>query len=34
VQEMGLAPVCHFEGGFNAWKQAGGPVVPRPEKQV
>jgi rhodanese-related sulfurtransferase len=33
VQEMGLAPVCHFEGGFNAWKQAGGPVVPRPEKQ-
>lgn len=33
VQDMGLAPVCHFEGGFNAWKQAGGPVVPRPAKQ-
>ena len=32
VQDMGLAPVCHFEGGFNAWKQAGGPVAPRPAK--
>src|SRR5512134_2385229 len=25
VQEMGLAPVCHFDGGFSAWKKAGGP---------
>lgn len=32
VQDMGLSPVCHFEGGFSAWKQAGGPVVPRPAK--
>ena len=32
VQDMGLAPVCHIDGGFSAWKQAGGPVVPRPEK--
>src|SRR5512145_483924 len=32
VHEMGLAPVCHFEGGFNAWKKAGGPVAERPHK--
>ena len=32
VQEMGLAPVCHIEGGFGAWKKAGGPVGERPHK--
>jgi rhodanese-related sulfurtransferase len=26
VQRMGLEPVCHIEGGFKAWKEAGGPV--------
>ena len=26
VQNMGLEPVCHIEGGFRAWKEAGGPV--------
>jgi len=26
VQDMGLSPVAHIEGGFGAWKQAGGPV--------
>ena len=26
VQEMGLTPVCHIGGGFDAWQQAGGPV--------
>jgi rhodanese-related sulfurtransferase len=26
AQEMGLAPVAHIEGGFGAWKKAGGPV--------
>lgn len=26
VQDMGLAPVAHIEGGFGAWKAAGGPV--------
>ncbi len=26
VQRMGLEPVCHIEGGFKAWKDAGGPV--------
>ena len=27
VQDMGLKPVCHLEGGFDAWKKAGGAVV-------
>jgi rhodanese-related sulfurtransferase len=26
AQDMGLAPVAHLQGGFNAWKEAGGPV--------
>lgn len=26
VHEMGLAPVCHMEGGYGAWKAAGGPT--------
>ena len=30
VQEMGLAPVAHVEGGFRAWKEAGGPVGEKP----
>ena len=25
-QQMGLAKVCHIEGGFEAWKAAGGEV--------
>src|SRR3954470_8508996 len=32
AQDMGLKPVAHIEGGFGAWKTAGGPVeawVPR-----
>ena len=28
AQDMGLAPVAHLAGGFNAWKDAGGPVKP------
>ena len=27
VQEMGLPNVGHIEGGFTAWKAAGGPIV-------
>jgi len=27
LQDMGLAPVCHVEGGFKAWKEAGLPVA-------
>ena len=26
AQDMGLQPVAHMEGGFTAWKSAGGPV--------
>ena len=26
AQEMGLNPVAHIEGGFGAWREAGGPV--------
>lgn len=27
LQDMGLAPVSHVDGGFTAWKQAGLPVA-------
>jgi rhodanese-related sulfurtransferase len=26
AQDMGLKPVAHIEGGFAAWRDAGGPV--------
>ena len=26
AQRMGLKPVAHVQGGFGAWKKAGGPV--------
>lgn len=26
VQRMGMTNVCHLEGGFSAWKEAGLPV--------
>jgi len=26
-QQMGLSPVAHIDGGFDAWKQHGGPVA-------
>lgn len=26
LQDMGLEEVCHIEGGFDAWRQAGRPV--------
>lgn len=26
AQDMGLTPVAHVEGGFTAWKKAGGPI--------
>ncbi|MDB5842597.1 MAG: rhodanese-like protein [Herminiimonas sp.] len=32
VQQMGLAPVAHIEGGFKAWKAAGAPVAEKPKK--
>ena len=35
AQDMGLKPVAHIEGGFTAWRDAGGPVdtTPKPPKQ-
>ena len=32
LQDMGLSPVCHVEGGFRAWKEAGLPVEALPPK--
>ena len=33
AQRMGLKPVAHIDGGFSAWKKAGGPVdLPDAEK--
>jgi rhodanese-related sulfurtransferase len=32
AQDMGLAKVAHVDGGFSAWKQAGGPVETAPRK--
>ena len=32
VQAMGLAPVAHIEGGFQARKEAGAPVADKPKK--
>ncbi len=29
---MGLTPVCHLEGGFTAWREAGGAVEKREPK--
>jgi len=31
-QRMGLSPVAHIGGGFDAWKQAGGPVARKESK--
>lgn len=28
AQDMGLEKVAHIEGGFTAWRKAGGPVEP------
>ena len=33
LQDMGLEPVAHLEGGFSAWKEAGGPIAERPTKK-
>jgi len=26
MQRMGMKPVAHIDGGFTAWREAGGPV--------
>ncbi|HZW22409.1 rhodanese-like domain-containing protein [Noviherbaspirillum sp.] len=32
VQDMGMENVAHIEGGFSAWKAAGGPVQEKAKK--
>ncbi len=32
LMDMGLPSVSHIEGGFSAWKKAGGPVAERQKK--
>ncbi|MDP3223333.1 MAG: rhodanese-like domain-containing protein [Rubrivivax sp.] len=32
LQDMGLSNVCHIDGGFTAWREAGAPVVPPVKK--
>ena len=34
LQDMGREDVAHLEGGFTAWKAAGLPVVPVPDRQA
>jgi rhodanese-related sulfurtransferase len=33
AQDMGLEPVAHIDGGFRAWRDAGLPVEPLPERK-
>lgn len=33
LMDMGMAHVAHIEGGFDAWKKAGAPVVAKPSKK-
>jgi len=32
LSQMGVPRVAHIEGGFTAWKKAGGPVGEKPKK--
>jgi rhodanese-related sulfurtransferase len=32
AQDMGLEDIAHLEGGYGAWRKAGGPVEGAPEK--
>jgi 3-mercaptopyruvate sulfurtransferase SseA len=29
---MGLKRVCHIDGGFEAWREAGGPIKTQEKK--
>jgi rhodanese-related sulfurtransferase len=33
LADMGMPGVLHMEGGYGAWRKAGGPTAPRPERQ-
>lgn len=32
MQDMGISPVAHLEGGFKAWKEAEAPIEPVEKK--
>lgn len=32
VQNMGLKPVAHIEGGYTAWKESGAPTIAKERK--
>jgi rhodanese-related sulfurtransferase len=34
LMDMGMERVSHIGGGFNAWKEAGMPVTPKPARKV
>lgn len=34
LQDMGLSPVCHIEGGFKAWKDAELPTSTKPQHKT
>ena len=34
LTEMGMENVLHLEGGFGAWRKAGAPTGPKPEKKT
>ncbi len=34
LQDMGLEPVAHVEGGFRAWKEAGHPVAEKASRKA
>jgi len=33
LQDMGLEPVAHLEGGFTKWKESGGAIGERPSRK-
>jgi rhodanese-related sulfurtransferase len=33
LQDMGVENVSHIDGGFGAWKEAGGPVAQKPPRK-
>jgi rhodanese-related sulfurtransferase len=34
LMDMGMERVAHVGGGFTAWKEAGGPVMPKPARKA
>ena len=34
LMDMGMERVAHLGGGFNAWKESGAPVTPKPPRKT